>query len=1239
VQPHRIAIVFFAVIAAMLLVASSALAFRGHEFAFSFGEAGSGNGQFAGPTDVAVNDATGQVYVLDQGNARVERFGLTGNSATYEAQWGGGETPAGSFSWPADNVNPSKEAQVGGIAVDNSCFLQKLSGSACASADPSNGDVYITDPGHGVVDKFDANGKYLGQLDEQPGVPFNFNDELSGVAVDPTGGVFVYWEDGLGFVFGAVTSFTNGEPNVPISTHQLRSTGEDFMAPGFAVAPNGDLYARRRHQAIFYVSKYASTGPILRAPFVSEETSAVAVDLATSEVFLDNLTSVGAFSPAATLEERLGEEGGAKHLQEGSGLAVGNESANPRNTTIYVADVKADVVDVFSPEPPGAPIVQSESTAVFDVSADSASFAAEVDPHGAGTTYRFEYGSCGSAFTCEGSPYTQSVPVPDGFAGSDFEFHTVGVRPSDLTGGAFYHFRVVARNEAKGKVNEVAGEERMFKTQGADAFSLPDGREWEMVSPAQKKGALIFSSSTSKGGALAQASASGDAMTYVASAPTEAAPQGYNNGVQVLSARGPSGWSSRDLTVPHLAATGEPVGNGHEYRFFSEDLSLAIAQPFGGFDPEISEEASEQTALLHSNFLEGDAANPCMTHCYRPLVSEANTEGSAFGEEGKCPPQSICGPLFVGATPDASHIVLRSNAKLTEGGPNGPGLYEWSAGRLQFLSLLPKGGAASQPTFGHGSASAKNAISEDGTRIFWMAEDHIYMTDSVREESIQLDVAQKGAAGGGGGVSQFAEGFHAASKDGSRMFFTDGQRLTSDSGAGTEVGEADLYECVIVEGEGGKLQCELSDLTPAQGKGADVVGSVSVSEDGSYVYFVANGVLAEGAVAGDCQNETVKASERCNLYERHFNGVEWEAPRLVAVLSGADGPDWEPFGRGTTRLSPNGRWFTFMSEQPLTGYDNRDAQSNVRDEEVFLYDAASGQLRCVSCDPSGARPVGEQFARLGEAGAQGTTKLGGLAGGYPGWPEERWLAADIPGWTTISVIEVRHQPRYLSDSGRLYFNAHDALASHDVNGQWDVYQYEPPGVGNCTSEDPAYNPSAGGCVSLISSGESAEESALLDVSESGSDVFFLTDSKLDRAKDFDSALDVYDAHECTTPSPCLPAETGVLPPCESESACRAGRSPQPAIFGAPASATFAGAGNISPALTVRKATAKGLTRTQKLARALSACRKRYRHSARKRAACEKHARHEFGVKHGKSAARGKGLFKTGFVQGVGGSAR
>ena len=92
-----------------------------------------------------------------------------------------------------------------------------------------------------------------------------------------------------------------------------------------------------------------------------------------------------------------------------------------------------------------------------------------------------------------------------------------------------------------------------------------------------------------------------------------------------------------------------------------------------------------------------------------------------------------------------------------------------------------------------------------------------------------------------------------------------------------------------------------------------------------------------------------------------------------------------------------------------------------------------------------------------------------------------------------------YQPRYLSDSGRLFFNSGDALAPSDSNGTQDVYQFEPPGVGGptgCTEPCPPTASETAAASASISAGTSREESAFLDASETGDDVFLLTSSRL-----------------------------------------------------------------------------------------------------------------------------------------------
>jgi len=116
-------------------------------------------------------------------------------------------------------------------------------------------------------------------------------------------------------------------------------------------------------------------------------------------------------------------------------------------------------------------------------------------------------------------------------------------------------------------------------------------------------------------------------------------------------------------------------------------------------------------------------------------------------------------------------------------------------------------------------------------------------------------------------------------------------------------------------------------------------------------------------------------------------------------------------------------------------------------------------------------------------------------------------------------------------------------------------------------------------------------------------------------QDTDSALHAYDAHVCSLAPGCAPQSIGTPPPCVTTDSCRVAPTPQPGIFGAPASSTFNGTGNLTPeAPSPVKAKAKPLTRAQKLSGALGRCSRTFRKSHKKRVACERQARKKYGAK-------------------------
>jgi DNA-binding beta-propeller fold protein YncE len=842
------------------------------------------------------------------------------------------------------------------------------------------------------------------------------------------------------------------------------------------------------------------------------------------------------------------------------------------------------------------PPVSIDSTSVSQVTATSARLEAELNPHGLPTTYHFEYVTQ-RHFETDG--FSEPFRTADASAGSGTVDLTRTAQLQGLAPATTYRYRVVATNSlgtVEGERSQ-SGEEiaHTLTTQGPAGPPLPDGRGWEMVSPPQKNGAPL--EAMAEDGPDIQAAADGSGLTYGvkgsidAQAPGNRAPS-YS---QLLSRRGPAGWSTRDVTVPSETVVGFHPGHLSEYQLFSADLSLAAVDPFGA--TPLSPLTTERTPYLRQP---GGSFTPLVIGCPEvpqpcpPAIQEhANVPpGTKFGGTPAPEIGTLGAVEFLDATPDLSHVVLDSPQALTEDFETGfvshvelINVYEWTAGALTLLSQIPStpaavcggSGPACLPAAEAGLISnlggdfkglSRHALSSDGSRAVFLATDsngtrHLFLRDVGRGETLQLDALQGGEGGGSG--AHFA--FQDASADGSRVFFTDGARLTPGSNA--NVSEPDLYMCQIALDGAGHLSCALTDLSVDHNPGehANVRGLVVGSAaDGSAVYFAAAGALTavpnpEGAVAVNGQP---------NLYRYD---AETGETRLVAVLSGTDTPDWGEIGIGgvrtlpglTARLSPDGRWLAFMSERPLTGYDNRDAKTGARDEEVFLYDSqaqgGAGKLLCASCNPTGARPEGVLV----------TSDPGPLVARPLIWLHQT-LAANIPGWTPFQEGGALYQSRYLSDSGRLFFNANDALAPTDSNGTEDVYQYEPPGVGGCTTSSPTHGAKSEGCVDLISSGTSAEESAFLDASQSGNDVFFLTAAQLSPA-DRDTALDAYDAHVCSAEVPCPPPPAPAEPECNGDACQGLVQAPNDPT---PGSLTFQGPGNLTPGLapSVKKKTVK-----------------------------------------------------------------
>ncbi len=990
-------------------------------------------------------------------------------------------------------------------------FLRRLSGTKTAplesirglAVDAATGDVYVAEVG--AVDQFSPTGVLLGRLTETPSGPFG---NVVRVAVDPEGKVYV--------------AALKGEPNargVEVEVGAVDMFGPDIVTPDVTTGS---------------ASRVGVHGGVLQGTVNPDEAGPAACRF--------EWGATPAFGHSAACRQE-GIEGGKPVPVEAEvgGLEPDTtyyyrlEASNEHGTN--TGETSQD--QQFTTRGPGV-----ESPSVSAVTASSATLRAEVDANGAATTYYFEYGTSAA--------YGSVMPALPGVEIGGEGAQPVSVHLQGLSPGTVYHYRVVAVSEPGGEPVTVESVDGVFATQSAStAVSHSDGRKWEMVTPPNKHGAAIYGIGVENGPVI-QAAAAGSGITFATTAPLVVNPAGSRSVEmqQGLSTRAaPGSWVTADVATPHYeGASGVALGHASEYKLFAGDLSVGLVEPAGDTPLPPLPAGSEKTVYLR------EAGGG-----YRALVTSENVPpGVEFGGDEEL----NAGFTFVSASPDLSHVVLSSSVQLEEGAPSNGGLYEWAGGRLRLVSVLPDGTPTAKAALGRvGNGQGGfvlHAISNEGSRIVWESggeQNHYYLRDMSLPVSVQIDAPQQGVSA----PRQEESEYWAASGDGSRVFFTSTGRLTAGSTA-PEAGEhGDLYVFEVTSAPGEPLAGSLRDLTVDGGvnESADVLGVLGASEDGAYVYFVAKGVLGD-ATAGE--------SSGANLYVVHYEAAAhgWGAPVFLAALSAGDANDWQ-FGRmETARVSPNGRYLAFMSQASLTGYENRDAVSGARDEEVYLYDAVSGRLVCASCDPTGARPVGV---------SRGHEEQGPLWDAARAWGEETVVAGNIPSLTNNGLGTADYQSRYLSDEGRLFFDSSDALVPADVNGQVDVYEYEPAGVGGCVpptygaGADVVYEEGAGGCVGLISAGTSSQESAFLDASESGGDVFFLTVSQLS-PQDYDSSYDIYDAHECAAAAPCAPVVVAARPPCATGDACKAAPTPQPAFFGAPSSETFSGAGNVTPAPAV-----------------------------------------------------------------------
>ena len=1069
-------------------------------FVRSWGTTGAGAGQFAASTTasngIAVAPGSGDVFVADPGNRRVQQFKSDGD---FLRAWGWGvDTGASAFE-----ICTSASTCQSGLTTPGTNNGRFGSNQPIHIAADSAGIVYASDSNSsGRVMRFDTTQATAAALLLSPiGVPPLISTVTTSMEVDPSNDHLLISRANLGIQELDTTTLE------VVNTHMS----------GSGLTPNGLGIDTSDGQIMVSSTSPAGSGP--HRVYVLDNVAAPEAAIApVTDITPDSATFKGTVDPNGSstgYHFEYGTDGLTWTSAPTSDVDAG-AGDDPVEVSLPVAPLEPGTdyrVRLVASKPFGAgtdtsaealfstpPARPTIVTSGAEPGSTTATLRGRIHPHGQETTYRFEYGLTDS--------YGSFAPVPDGNIGSGDAVQSVEEPISGLAPNTTYHFRLVAANGT----GETQGPDGTFTT--LPASGLP-ARAYEKVSPEDKNGGDTQGTSNGQTGF---ASPSGDEVVYTASQAYDDADGTGIVGSVYRARRQPTAWLSTPVLPPREPTAGTDEPNVY---FMSEDLSRAVVTTQAVLDSgAVAEECNAYVRDLEARTYEFIAHSD-------PAISN-----------GACT-SALENIVATDASPDLSAVLIESRGELTpdaadvpRDGPNlAQKLYLWRDGQFELASVAAGGPAGGTPTTGNagggilGTQLLDNSISDDGSVVFFTGWDIVgnpppqtagtnltlfrrsggnTVGVAAEENSLQDPCGPPGAMCVGSTAD--APRFGAASSDGSRVFFTTRDPLVDEDNSppGTAVGQ-DLYMYThSADPENhDNLTLISRDLDPRPPTGASVLGVLGASDDGSRVYFAAKNQIVPG-------EDATPADIKFYVWDED-EGVRYIGGGLSnPTLSERDieVTSIVQKNRAKRKVSANGRSVIFMSSIPLT------ADGNGGQPQAYLYDFAADQLVCASCPAASS---------LGGPGTQTSLR----SSGEP--------------LRTASTILGNPAPRILSDDGaHAFFETDSRLVPEDTNGLIDVYAWE------------------GGAPHLISSGQSGDKSMFIDASANGDRVFFGTRERI-VPWDEDNLRDTYVARVgggLPDPRP----STGT--PCQGDE-CQGTPAGDPALMD-PFSDVFGGFGNLEP---------------------------------------------------------------------------
>jgi hypothetical protein len=429
---------------------------------------------------------------------------------------------------------------------------------------------------------------------------------------------------------------------------------------------------------------------------------------------------------------------------------------------------------IFAPAEVRSPAVLSES--VSNTRTASTVLRAEIDPNGFGTHYIFQYLTAAQYEADSPSErFSGATEAPIG--GGEIGGGSIGEAETSIIGltpDTAYRFRVVATSECNGGGGEPCtgeGETFSFSTYPLFPPGLPDHRAYEMVSPAQKHGAEVLPAEPYISSCFnlfvgfaeeckpranvrpfpMQSSPDGEALAY------EGQPfnpfEGAVNYDSYVSRRTTSGWQTTAL-IP-----AQPPSGVTQFAFDAGLDEGLLGSPSVG---------SERASLVLQPTSQPGSLTPLLSEEPPNRTSGSNSLVVTYG----------------GHSADFSRIFFTANDSLTEETPFAPeppdpgasksDLYEWHEGQLAVVSVVPGNNTVFAGASYASISPDTNAISEDGARVYFTDEaGNLYLRE---QGEVTRQINDPGH-------------FLSASPDGSEVLLSDGCLYSLESESCTDLTE------------------------------------------------------------------------------------------------------------------------------------------------------------------------------------------------------------------------------------------------------------------------------------------------------------------------------------------------------------------------------------------------------------------------------------------------------------------